>query len=208
MPIVILGVAWQLFFGRVVSAQNGAPDDIALRAASAHPVPGDRLVFRLLGEPLFTDTTTVNERGQVAIYKLGLVPVSGIPISRLQETLTEGLAKYIPEPALDVTLLRRVVVNGAVTRPDVYYVDLSTRVRDVIARAGGVTEVGDDHNVSIIRGGQTIPVPDWQRDLTIASDLQSGDQIIVGRRGWIAINAFQISSVIIVVASLLISLHH
>jgi protein involved in polysaccharide export with SLBB domain len=103
-------------------------------------------------------------------------------------------------------VLRRVSVNGAVSRPNVYYVDLTTTVRDLIARAGGVTEVANANDVIVIRDGARIPVRDWQRDQSQTSDLRSGDQVVVGRKSWLSMNLLPALSVMTGVVSLAVVL--
>ena len=103
-------------------------------------------------------------------------------------------------------MLRRVSVNGGVAKPNVYYVDVTTTVRDLIARAGGLTEVGNANDVVVIRDGQRIPVRDWQRDRSEASDLRSGDQVVVGRKNWLSMNALPALSVMTGVVSLVVVL--
>jgi protein involved in polysaccharide export with SLBB domain len=115
-------------------------------------------------------------------------------------------AEYFRDAPVELVVLRRVAVNGEVAKPNVYYVDVTTTLRDVIARAGGITEAGNAKKVTIVRGGQRIAVPNWQQDRSVSSDLRSGDQVVVGRRSWLAMNALPALSVTTVVASLIISL--
>src|SRR6185437_126831 len=87
----------------------------ALLASAAHPEPGDRLVVHVLGEPLLSDTVTVNERGQVPLAKIGVISVSPLSISEVEDTLRSRYASYLRTPAIEVMVLRRVTVGGQVT---------------------------------------------------------------------------------------------
>jgi protein involved in polysaccharide export with SLBB domain len=98
-----------------------------------------------------------------------------------------------------------VVVNGEVRVPNVYMVDVASTVRDVIARAGGVTESGNRNNVVIIRGGERIKAKGWDGANAPITDVQSGDQIIVGRKNWLIMNALPVISTGVLVASFVIS---
>ena len=91
-------------------------------------------------------------------------------------------------------------------KPNVYYVDVATTLRDVIAKAGGITPDGSDGRVDIVRRGQRTRVKNWQDDFTLASDLNSGDQIIVGRRTWFSRNAFSAISSFGLLVSLYVTL--
>jgi len=179
----------------------------ALRAADARIAPGDRIVMHVVGEPLLTDTMMVNERGEAAFAKLGVMNVSALSIARLQDTLRAEYARYLRNPALELIVLRRIAVNGEVKNPDVYLVDVSTTLRDVIAKAGGLTEQANASKVEIVRDGARTRVPGWQRDRGVTSDLRSGDQVIVGRKNWLLINLLPATSTAVIIASLLISLN-
>ncbi|MFI5227643.1 MAG: polysaccharide biosynthesis/export family protein [Gemmatimonadales bacterium] len=179
--------------GPSVGAQvQQSPDGIPAfvrRGADARPEPGDRVWLHVWREPKLSDTVTVDERGRVLFPKIGLVDASTLSIADFRDTVRARFAEYLRDAPVDVVVLRRVAVNGAVMKPDVYYVDVSMTLRDVIARAGGITDNGNPNSVAIVRGTTRIPVHGWQDDRSPTSDLQSGDQVVVGRKNWLALNA-------------------
>ncbi len=176
------------------------------RAAAAHPQPGDRIVVHIVGEPLLSDTVMVSERGDAPFPKLGLLPVTTLSTSALQDTLQGRYARYLRTPAVELVVLRRVSVGGEVTRPNVYFVDVATTLRELISRAGGTTESAKRDKVWIVRQGQRIAVPQWESDESVTSDLRSGDQVIVGRRSWLSLNALSAVGAVGVLGSLLLAL--
>src|SRR5262245_6176211 len=103
---------------RLLQAQ--AVETAAIRAASSRPQPGDRIFVHIVGEPLLSDTVTVNERGEVALPKLGVLNIGRLSISDVQDTVRTRYARLLREPAVEVVVLRRIAVNGAVKNPDVY----------------------------------------------------------------------------------------
>lgn len=177
----------------------------AKRAAAARVRPGDRILLHFLRERELSDSLYVNERGESAFPKIGLLRVSDMTIGELQDTLRARYSEFFRLPELQIAVLRRVVVNGEVRMPNVFLVDGSFTVRDVIARAGGVTDAGNKNKVFIIRGGDRIPVKHWDRETAEGADVQSGDQIVVGRRSWLSMNALSLVSTGILVASFVIS---
>jgi polysaccharide export outer membrane protein len=181
-------------------------ESAATRAAAARPQPGDRVFVHIVGEPKLSDTVTVNERGEVALAKLGIVNIAQFSIGELQDTVRARYARLLRDPAVEVVLLRRIAVNGAVKNPDVYLVDVSLTLRDVIARAGGISDQGDRGKVYIVRNGERIHVPKWESDASRASDLLSGDQIVAGRQAWWKSNIFSLTSTAVLIASLGISI--
>lgn len=178
----------------------------ATAVAEPHVQAGDRLFVHIWGEEKLSDTVLVDSRGQVSLPKVGLLNVTNTPILALRDTIQTRFAKYFRDPAVEVVALRRIAVNGAVLKPNVYYVDLATTLRDVIALAGGVTEAGNPKKVSVVRGSEEIPIPNWQREQTMIGQLKSGDQVVVGRRSWLQANALQVASLGLVVASFVLSL--
>jgi polysaccharide export outer membrane protein len=151
----------------------------------------------------------VDASGNIVLPPIGIVDVARIPIGQLRDSLLIRLTKYIREPEVDVQVLRRVTINGAVMRPDIYFMDVSATLRDVIAKAGGINEeVGNKKKVSIVRNGIRINVPGWESDTTSTSVLRSGDQVLVGRRSWLEINIIPVASLSLATASFLLSLRH
>lgn len=184
-------------------AQNGA--DASDRAASATLRTGDRVVLHFLRERELSGEVTVNERGEAPFPKIGLMRVTDMSIAQLQDTLRARYAEFLRVPELEIAVLRRIVVNGEVRIPNVYMVDGASTVRDVIARAGGLTDAGSRGKVAIIRDGVRIPVKGWERDVGPSSDLRSGDQVIVGRKSWFTMNALSVISTGVLVTSFVIS---
>jgi protein involved in polysaccharide export with SLBB domain len=191
--------------GLRLGAQDTTRSAAAVRAGDSRVQPGDRVAVKVYREPSLSDDVMVNEGGNIVLPKVGTIHAAGVPIRALEDTLKRRFAVYLREPDISITVLRRVVVNGEVRKPDVYFVDPSSTLRDVIARAGGITEIGNPGRVAIIREGVTIPAPHWQDDVTLAADLQSGDQVFVGMRSWFERNAFALASTGVLVASFIIS---
>lgn len=182
------------------------PDTPASRAAATHPGPGDRIFFHVLREPLLTDTVTVDERGEVVFPKIGVVRASSLTIGQLRDSVRVLMRQFLRDPAVELIVLRRVAVNGEVVKPDLYQVSVGSTLRDAIAMAGGLTETASGRSVYIVRQGARIHVPDWQVNDGAAADLRSGDQVVVGRRNWWAVNAIPAISAGAVLVSLVISL--
>ena len=187
-----------------------AQDSVAAvqRAADARIEPGDRVGVKVYLEPTLSDEVLVNSRGDIVLARIGTVHAASIAVGALQDTLRARYATFLRNPDVSVTVLRRVVVNGDVGRPNVYYVDVSSTLRDVIAQAGGITENGNPGEVAIIRDGQRIPVPNWRDDVSRASDLRSGDQIFVPKRSWLYRNMFSIASTGVLISSFLYTILH
>ena len=193
--------------GVALSGQDGVAA-VATRAARAMLRPGDQIELQFRRDRELNSSIMVNERGEAIFPKLGAVQVSAISIGALKDTLLSRYSVYLREPEMDVTVLRRVTVNGEVKLPNVYMVDLTSSVRDAIARAGGLLETARKGSVVIIRGNERIKVPNWDRSQGPETDLASGDQIIVGRKNWLVLNALPVISTSVIVIGLIRSLRN
>jgi protein involved in polysaccharide export with SLBB domain len=202
-------LAGALLFAPIGAEQLGAQQvaPAVLRGAAGYAQTGDQVRVTVWPQSAFglPITGTVDAAGNIVVHPIGVVEVGRIPIGQLRDTLIRRLSKFIRAPEVDVQVLRRVTVNGAVLKPDIYFMDVSSTLRDAIAEAGGVTEVGNKKKVHIIRAGVSTKVKNWETDTTATSVLHSGDQVIVGRRTWIEINIIPVASLSLATASFLLS---
>jgi polysaccharide biosynthesis/export protein VpsN len=165
---------------------------------------GDQIAVRIWREEDLSGEFVVDHNGDVVLPRLGIVRVSGRPADELQQWLRAEFEQFVRHPSIEVRLLRRVGVHGEVRNPDLYMVDLTMTLRDVIAKAGGLTEQAAPDRITIVRGGERIRLGRGTEAQFLTADLQSGDQVVVGRRNWIALNPFAVISTATTLASLLL----
>jgi protein involved in polysaccharide export with SLBB domain len=182
--------------------------DVAQSAAVSAPrlAVGDRVIVRVWPEIKLSDTVIVDERGEINLRHVGSIGVLSLDYERLRDTVRARYATFLRSPVIDVIAFRRVTVNGAVGKPDVYMIDQTSTIRDVIARAGGIAPNGDVHRVDILRGAERIPAQNWDRPNAEVAQLRSGDVILVGRRPWWVENLGTITGVAGVTASIAFTL--
>lgn len=159
------------------------------RAPAVLVAAGDRVRLKIWREPTLSDEFTVDERGEVAFPRLGVFHVAGMSIAGLHDSLLTRYAEYLRDPSVSVTVLRRVGVQGQVRAPNLYYVDATKTLREVLTEAGGITEAGDARGVAIVRDGRAFRVGRASMGTAMAADLRSGDQVVVPRRSWWSRNA-------------------
>lgn len=199
-------VAMMCLAGADAVAQHDA-NEPARRAAGARIRPGDRIELQFRRERELNSSIIVNERGEAVFPKLGVLDLSDVPIGMLQDSLVVRFGEYLRAPELEVSVLRRIVVNGEVRSPNVYMLDVaSSGVRDALARAGGLLETSNRKKVYIIRDGRRIHVVNWESSEGPETDLQSGDQVLVGRKSWLTLNALPVISTSVIVIGLIQSL--
>ena len=169
--------------------------------------PGDRIELQFRRDRELSTAVTVNERGEAVFPKVGAMTVSRVAIGDLQDSLVHRYSEFLRAPELQVSVGRRIVVLGEVRAPSVYFVDVSSTVRDAIATAGGVLETSNK-KVTVIRGSVRQRVKNWEQSNGPETDLHSGDQIVVGRKNWLTLNALPVISTSVIVIGLIRSLRN
>jgi polysaccharide export outer membrane protein len=205
--VPMLSVA--LMVPSVAAAQATAPASataaVARSASELLVGLGDKVVLKVWREPAWSDAFLVDPAGEVVLPRIGRMRVVGMTAAVLEDSVRVRLATYLREPNVDVIVLRRVAVLGAVKKPDVLFVEPVTTLQDVIAQAGGLTEDGDPNRVEIRRGDERITVGRWREVAARPAQVRSGDQVIVGQRNWWSRNALAALSSVAVAASVLLS---
>src|SRR5665213_500648 len=168
----------------------------AQHMSGAHLKPGDMVRLRVWREPDLSGDFQVDEAGVVVFPRVGSVSVLMISPDSLKRTLINAYSEYLKDPSIDVTLLRRITVGGAVRTPGLYPVDATMTINDVLALAGGPTPEGKHNEVTLIRDGHTIATELNKSARVDESPLQSGDQIYVPERSWLSRNTAIFTAVI------------
>ncbi|GJG88456.1 hypothetical protein tb265_36370 [Gemmatimonadetes bacterium T265] len=184
----------------LAASMDASAAQAAERASAVDVAVGDRVRVKVWREAQYSDEYNVDAAGEIVLPRLGPVNVTGLTIGALQDTLRARYAVYLRDPAVTVTVLRRVGLQGEVRAPGLYYVDPTVTMRDVIAQGGGLTEAANPGEVEVIRNGRHLPVTAGA-DRAPLADLRSGDAIIVGRRSWLSRNALAAASTLGVVVS-------
>lgn len=158
--------------------------------------PGDRVRLKVWREPDLSGEFVVDEDGIVVLPKLGPLEIKHLSTDSLKARLVARYSASLRNPAVEVTVLRRINVLGAVRNPGLYHVDLTTTVADVLALAGGVSSEGNQDRIELVRGGKRQPVRLSQESRLADSPILSGDQLLVAERGWFARNTGLIAAAV------------
>lgn len=165
-----------------------APEAAAQQSASVPEtnslLPGDVVRVAIWREEDLSGEFQVDEDGTVVLPLLGRKQVVGISPEALRDELTREYADYLVNTAVNVTLLRRVVVLGEVRVPGQYEVDATQSVADLIARAQGLTPDGNAEDIRLYRDGGSFRTDLNGTESLTAAGIRSGDQIVVGQRSW------------------------
>ncbi|HEY5219662.1 MAG TPA: polysaccharide biosynthesis/export family protein [Gemmatimonadaceae bacterium] len=195
-----LGLAATIFLAplpRAAGAQT-APASLPLR-------PGDRAVIRIWADSSLMDTLRVDDNGSIMLPRIGPMSIAGVPAPAIGDSIRKAYAALLRPVSIEVTPLRRVSVVGEVHKPGVLYLETNTTVRDAVAQAGGVDDIGRENPIILMRDGVEVRLDNWMRRNDATSLVHSGDVVIVQRDSWVKRNAFSIVSGIGLVVSLLIT---
>ena len=209
-PSALALTAGLLVQAHEAQAQSVAPDTTAavsagIAVAVATPDmtslrPGDVLRLRIWREPDLSGDFPIDENGRAVLPRLGPIAVTGMPASELKVRLTGEYQKYLNNPSIEVTPLRRVAILGAVRNPGIYPLDPSVTLGQAPSVAGGTVPDSKRNMIELRRDG-AIRLVDLKKNPSLANlSLTSGDQVYIPERSWFSKNATWVVSTAIGVA--------
>ncbi len=168
--------------------------------------PGDVVRLNIWREPDMSGEYIVDAAGMVIFPRVGEYQVLDDTPETLKVRLLADYQQYLRNPSIEIIVLRRVRIVGAVNNPGLHLVDPTVTVADALALAGGPTVNGDPNKIRIIRNGTEVAV-NIRSNVRIAdSPIRSGDQIYVPERSWVARNSGVVAATITATVSLIIAL--
>jgi protein involved in polysaccharide export with SLBB domain len=168
-------------------AQTTKADSDEQKVLNSPLMPGDAIRLAGTREAEIPGEYPVDEVGTVVLPLLGSRDVTGVPAPELKRQLVADYRQQLRNQDVQIALLRRVRVLGAVKNPGIYHVDPTMTVADAIALAGGATQQGKLKGVRVLRAGKVIR-SDVDVNAPVAKEMQSGDQVLVPERSWFARN--------------------
>lgn len=197
MRRLYVGVLVAVSFGSPLHAQNARPTPTAsqtLAAASDAVRPGDIIRLRIWREPDLSGDFQIDEGGEVVLPRLGPTRVVDQSPADLRARLVQAYSEFLNQTSIEVSVLRRIQVMGAVKSPGLYPVDPTMTVGDILALAGGITPDGNQKKVQLNRDGRRL-FGDLDQGTRLAdTPLRSGDQLYVPYRSWLARNGYLVGT--------------
>lgn len=118
---------------------------------------GDAIRVQVFQNPDLTIEARVSENGAINYPLIGAVQLGGLSIAAAEKKIADALREggFVQRPQVNIVLVavrgNQVSVLGQVNRPGRFPLEtFTTRVTDMLAAAGGATQVGDD--VVIVTG--------------------------------------------------------
>jgi len=162
--------------------------------------PGDVVKTRIYREPELSGEAIVAPNGQAYFAGVGRVAVAGMTLDSLQAEIASRYAKLVLDAAVEVMLIREVVVYGETRSPGVYPVDASTTVLGLLAKGGGAAGSGKSPSMTLMKAdGRQLRLP---REARVAQiDVRHGDAVYVSQDSFFARNAqnFTVFSTVVTV---------
>ena len=164
-----------------------------------HMNAGDQVEIRVYDHPDLGMTTRIGPDGMVGIAFMGQVKLSGQTIAQGAECIREGLAPFVKNPVVSITVLdvqsETATIAGSCAKPGVYGISNSTRLADFYAMAGssanrlfnGVhVDVADLEHSIFVRRGELLPV-DFIKAISKGDMLHNirvrkGDYVFIAQR--------------------------
>lgn len=165
---VFVLVAWFLHGASTASAeeksQKGAAASVdqkllvdqKLPVDSGYTVgPEDEITISVWRDESLTRDLIVRPDGKVSFPLIGDVVAAGKTVDELQKELVERLARFLPNPAVWVSVKKinsyKVYVIGKVTKPGEYLVGHYTDVMQALSLAGGLTQFAAAGQIQVLR---------------------------------------------------------
>ena len=182
-------------FVLAVTATRSMPAHPQVSDPSRGPLrPGDRVLLKLLVDSVFVDSLRIDETGTVILPRIGALQLTDVPINGVADSVRRAYGRVVRVPSIEVTPLRRVTVLGEAQKTGTYFVEPGATLREAIAKAGGITDIGTVGHLTILRGTQRIVIEQWERRTDTESFIQSGDVLWIDREPWLKRNIFSVIS--------------
>jgi polysaccharide export outer membrane protein len=177
-----------LVFACVVLSLPAAAQDPGTASNQLVLTPGDSVRIAVWRKPEFSGDFVVAPDGSITHPLYRTVRVAGVPFPTAEANLRKFLSGFEDNPQFVMEPLLRVAVSGEVDRPQVFATRPGTTIGEAVARAGGVTLIGNRNKVRVLRlepnGEQQQLMVDLTQPNSTSRNIlvRSGDQIVVDKK--------------------------
>jgi protein involved in polysaccharide export with SLBB domain len=149
---------------------------------------GDRFVITVRTDAVRADTASVRDSLKVSVLNLPDLTLSGTLRSELNDHVNAHVARYVRNAEVRTSVLTRIAIFGAVTRPGYYYASPDRPVSDIVMLAGGPAVDANLDQFQINRARRTMLSFKASRQAikegrTLEQlDVQSGDEFQISKK--------------------------
>ncbi len=145
--------------------------------------PSDALQLVVQGMAEFTGTFTLDRQKNLVLPTIDPISMQGVLYSEAEEAIRAGLAVYIRNPQVRVTVTKRIAIIGGIASPGFYDIPPETTVSQAIMLAGGPAGSAKLNQAEFRRLGDAYTDPYGQLAFTNVSlvelGVMSGDELYV-----------------------------
>ena len=170
-------------------------------------MPGDILRVAVWREPDLSGDFQVDQDGTLVLPLLGKLLVTDRAWNIVKDDLMQDYLRDLRNPSIELTPFRNVYVLGEVNLPGRYNVHpTDDNLAGAVSLASGVTPDGDVTNMRIVRDGVIIldGIAGEQRLAELG--IRSGDQLFIGRRGWLDRNSTFLASAVLSLTGIVVAI--
>ena len=120
--------------------------------------------------------------------------ITDLSSNAIADSVRRAYTRVTRTPSIEVTPLRRVTVIGEVKKPATYFVETMATLREAVALAGGVTDIGTLGHITIVRDSTRLVIDKWEQRRDAQTIIRSGDVVWVDREPWLKRNIFSVIS--------------
>ena len=113
---------------------------------------GDRILLRVEGDSILSDTFTVVKGPALRLPNIGEISLANVARAEVESYLTRELGLYIKNLTMEARALIRISVMGEVERPGFYAVPIDLVLPDALMLAGGATPDARIDRLRVVRG--------------------------------------------------------
>ena len=172
----------------LVAAPVGLSAQALDTAADPAVLPGDVVSLEVWREEDLTGEFLVDQHFLVTLPLIGELHVRGETELSLRERVRLLMQAEIINPSIQVLVLKRVRVLGAVIEPGIFHVDATMSVADALASAGGRTPTAQPGAVTLRRGGELIEIDVFEDARLSDLAVRTGDELLVPEKRWLERN--------------------
>ena len=170
-------------------------------------VPGDILRVVIWREQGLSGDFQVDQDGTLVLPLLGKLQVDDRAWNIVKDDLMQDYLRDLRNPSIELTPFRSVYVLGEVNLPGRYNVHpTNDNLAGAVSLAGGVTPDGDITHMRIIRDGVILLDGIVGEQRLAELGIRSGDQLFIGRRGWLDRNSTFIASAILSLSGIVVAI--
>ncbi|PIE73885.1 MAG: sugar transporter [Deltaproteobacteria bacterium] len=165
MRIIFSGLTFALIWALLIQPAQ-ADDNVlvgsrSVAAASSEQYmvgPGDVLLLTVWKDAALSRQVTVLPDGTISLPLIGQTMASNRTVKELEQEIRAKIAKYLPEPVLDISVqaVNSMIfyVIGKVRAPGRYATNGNVNVLQALAIAGGLDKHASEGNIKIYREEQ------------------------------------------------------